>query len=131
MGDARRHDPPSTKEAKKASRLMTKEMKKLSWFQKHVLCMNVEIHKENYQGYCERKEIMDTQRHILHKLSGDQGDAPVPSAPIEYKKWNNSRFDWAGFGQQLWQISDSSPIAVDDDQEEDEIDDDGGGDALQ
>jgi hypothetical protein len=62
MGDARRHDPPSTKEAKKASRLMTKEVKKLSWFQKHVLCMNVEIHKENYRGYRERKQIMDTQR---------------------------------------------------------------------
>jgi hypothetical protein len=130
MGDARRHDPPSTKEAKKASRLITKEVKKLSWFQKHVLCMNVEIHKENYQGYRERKEIMDTQRLILHKLSGDQGDAPVPSAPIEYKQWNNSRFDWSSFGKQLWQTSDSPPQANDDgDQEEDDSDYDDGGDA--
>jgi hypothetical protein len=78
MGDARRRDPPSAKEAKKASRIMTKEVKKLNWFQKNVLCLNVEIHKENYQGYRERKDIMDTQRQILHKLSGDQGDAPVP-----------------------------------------------------
>jgi hypothetical protein len=94
--------------------------------------MNVEIHKENYQGYRERKDIMDTQRQILHKLSGDQGDAPVPSAPIAYKEWNNSRFDWSGFGKQLWKASDSPPPVDDDeDQEEDESDYEDDGDASE
>ncbi|KAK1663920.1 hypothetical protein QYE76_052079 [Lolium multiflorum] len=27
---------------------MKKQVKKLSWFQRHILCMNIEIHKENY-----------------------------------------------------------------------------------
>jgi hypothetical protein len=95
--------------------------------------MNMEIHKENYQGYRERKEIMDTQRQILHKLSGEPGAAPVPSAPIAYKDWSNKRFDWSGFGQQLWQTSDSPPPADDDadDFEEDDDDEDDDGDASE
>jgi hypothetical protein len=32
--------------------------------------MNVEIHRENYQGYVEHKAIMDTQQTILHHVSG-------------------------------------------------------------
>jgi hypothetical protein len=36
------------------------EIPKLSWFQKNVLCMNVELHKENYQAYRERKTILDS-----------------------------------------------------------------------
>jgi hypothetical protein len=48
----------------------TRKFKKLSWFQKNILCMNVEIHRENYRAYVERKSIMDSQQKILHHLSG-------------------------------------------------------------
>jgi hypothetical protein len=41
---------------------MTREVKKLSWFERNVLCMKVEIHRENYQAYVERKAIQDTQQ---------------------------------------------------------------------
>ncbi|KAK1619838.1 hypothetical protein QYE76_025355 [Lolium multiflorum] len=52
---------------------MRKQVSRLSWFQRHILCMNIEIHKENYAASRERSEIKHTQAVILHKLSGDQG----------------------------------------------------------
>jgi hypothetical protein len=60
------------------SKDVPKRVKKLSWFQKHVLCMKVEIHRETYDAYYERKAILDTQREILHKLSGNQAALSPP-----------------------------------------------------
>ncbi|KAK1619280.1 hypothetical protein QYE76_024797 [Lolium multiflorum] len=57
---------------------MRKQVSRLSWFQRHILCMNIEIHKENYAASRERSEIKHTQAVILHKLSGDQGPPPQP-----------------------------------------------------
>ncbi|KAK1651096.1 hypothetical protein QYE76_068901 [Lolium multiflorum] len=47
---------------------MKKQVNRLSWFQRHILCMNIEIHKENYASSRERSEIKHTQAVILHKL---------------------------------------------------------------
>ncbi|KAK1650324.1 hypothetical protein QYE76_068129 [Lolium multiflorum] len=60
---------------------MRKQVSRLSWFQRHILCMNIEIHKENYAASRERSEIKHTQAVILHKLSGDQGPPPQPPSP--------------------------------------------------
>jgi hypothetical protein len=60
MRDARSNTSSHAQYA--AARAVTREFKKLSWFQKNILCMNVEIHWENYQAYVERKSIMDTQQ---------------------------------------------------------------------
>ncbi|KAK1644620.1 hypothetical protein QYE76_062425, partial [Lolium multiflorum] len=59
---------------------MKKQVNRLSWFQRHILCMNIEIHKENYAASRERSEIKHTQAVILHKLSGEQGPPPQPPA---------------------------------------------------
>jgi hypothetical protein len=56
MGAAR-----SRARGKFVSKDVPQRVKKLSWFQKHVLCMKVEIHRENYDAYCERKVILDNQ----------------------------------------------------------------------
>jgi hypothetical protein len=56
MRDARSSAP----DGKFVSKDVPKRVKELSWFQKHVLCMKVEIHRENYDAYCERKAILDT-----------------------------------------------------------------------
>ncbi|KAK1647580.1 hypothetical protein QYE76_065385 [Lolium multiflorum] len=40
---------------------MKKQVNRLSWFQRHILCMNIEIHKENYAASRERSEIKHTQ----------------------------------------------------------------------
>ncbi|KAK1628162.1 hypothetical protein QYE76_002477 [Lolium multiflorum] len=50
---------------------MRKQVSRLSWFQRHILCMNIEIHKENYATKRERYEIKHTRRLFFHKLGGD------------------------------------------------------------
>jgi hypothetical protein len=90
MRDARSSAPGG----KFVSTDVPKRVKKLSWFQKHVLCMKVEIHRENYDAYCERKAILDNQRKILHKLSGEQAALSPPTLPIAYNKWQTDNYDW-------------------------------------
>jgi hypothetical protein len=60
MADARSSAPTHAQRA--AASAMIREVKKLSWFERNVLCMKVEIHRENYQAYVERKAIQDTQQ---------------------------------------------------------------------
>ncbi|KAK1643083.1 hypothetical protein QYE76_060888 [Lolium multiflorum] len=71
---------------------MKKQVSRLSWFQRHILCMNIEIHKENYAASRERSEIKHTQAVILHKLSGDQGPPPQPPAHQGYSAWHSAQF---------------------------------------
>jgi hypothetical protein len=68
MRDA--HSNTSSHAQSAAAWAATREFMKKSWFQKNILCMNVEIHRENYQAYVDRKSIMDTQQQILHHISG-------------------------------------------------------------
>ena len=49
-------DPPSW--VYKGKEDVKKDMKKLTWFQRTMLCMNVCLHKENHQAYKERKLII-------------------------------------------------------------------------
>ncbi|XP_071685003.1 uncharacterized protein [Lolium perenne] len=70
---------------------MRKQVTRLSWFQRHILCMNIEIHKENYAASRERSEIKHTQAVILHKLSGDQGPPPQPPAHPGYTRWHSAQ----------------------------------------
>ncbi|KAK1647983.1 hypothetical protein QYE76_065788 [Lolium multiflorum] len=69
---------------------MRKQVSRLSWFQRHILCMNIEIHKENYAASRERSEIKHTRAVILHKLSGDQGPPPQPPAHQGYIGWHSA-----------------------------------------
>jgi hypothetical protein len=97
MGDARSRAP-----GKFVSKDVPKRVKKLSWFQKHIFCMKVEIHRENYQAYCERKVILDTQREILHKLSGQQAALSPPPPAIAYNKWHTDSYDWGAMERSLF-----------------------------
>ncbi|KAK1630548.1 hypothetical protein QYE76_004863, partial [Lolium multiflorum] len=74
---------------------MRKQVSRLSWFQRHILCMNIEIHKENYAASRERSEIKHTQAVILHKLSGDQGPPPQPLAHQGYSAWHSAQVPWS------------------------------------
>jgi hypothetical protein len=89
MGDARSSDS-----GKFVSSNVSRKVKKLSWFQKHVLCMKVEIHREN-KAYRECKVILHNQQKILHKLNGKKTALPKPSPAIAYNKWNTDSYDWA------------------------------------
>jgi hypothetical protein len=48
MADAR--SSASTREQRAAATAMSREVRKLSWFERNVLCMKVEIHRANYQA---------------------------------------------------------------------------------
>ena len=82
--------------------------------------MKVEIHRENYDAYCERKTILDTQREILHKLSGNQAALSPPTPPIAYNKWHSETYDWGALEKALY-VGRTTRVG-DDDEDEDEED---------
>jgi hypothetical protein len=84
----------STHDQRVAASAMSREVRKLSWFERNVLRMKVEIHRENYQAYVERKTIQDNQQLILHRLSGAQTTDPTPTAATAYEAWNTDCFNW-------------------------------------
>jgi hypothetical protein len=92
MADVR--SSASTREQRATATSMSREVKKLSWFERNVLCMKVEIHHENYQAYVERKTIQDNQQLILHRLSGAQTTEPTPTATTSYAAWHTDRYNW-------------------------------------
>ncbi|KAK1627446.1 hypothetical protein QYE76_001761 [Lolium multiflorum] len=101
---------------------MRKQVTRLSWFQRHILCMNIEIHKENYAASRERSEIKHTQAVILHKLSGDQGPPPQLPAHQGYSGWHSAQVPWSDLDDCLQRSTTSrrSPDAPDTDEEEEE-----------
>ncbi|KAK1681885.1 hypothetical protein QYE76_042733 [Lolium multiflorum] len=101
---------------------MRKQVSRLSWFQRHILCMNIEIHKENYAASRERSEIKHTQAVILHKLSGDQGPPPQPPAHQGYSGWHSAQVPWSELDDCLQRSNTSrrSPDAPDTDEDEEE-----------
>jgi hypothetical protein len=105
MADAR--SSASTRDKRAAASTMSREVRKLSWFEWNVLCMKVEIHRENYQAYVERKNIQDTQQLILHRLSGAQTADPTPTAPTSYEAWNTDRYNWVEMQKHLFAAPDA------------------------
>jgi hypothetical protein len=129
MADAR--SSASAREQRAVATAMSREVKKLSWFERNVLCMKVEIHHENYQAYVERKAIQDTQQLILHRLSGAQTAEPTPTTATSYAAWLTDRYNWCDMEKHLFAPSDA-PIggahAEFEEAEEDVDDDDAGND---
>jgi hypothetical protein len=120
MGDARSSGFAPARHADLPA--MKKQVKKLSWFQRHILCMNIEIHKENYAASRERSEIQHTQAVILHKLSGEQGPPPQPPVHPGYSGWHSSQVPWNDLEDciQRANYTRSSPPAPDTEDEEEE-----------
>jgi hypothetical protein len=46
-----------------ATPLIQKQVKKLNWFQRNVLCMNIEIHKENFEASRQRRDTAYSGGH--------------------------------------------------------------------
>jgi hypothetical protein len=100
--------------------VIQRNVKKLSWFQHNVLCMNIEIQKENFEASRQRSDIQHTQAVILHKLSGEEGPPPQPPVHPAYSGWHSSQIPWAEFEQciQRANITRDSPPATDSDEED-------------
>jgi hypothetical protein len=101
---------------------MKKQVNRLSWFQRHILSMNVEIHKQNYAASREHSEIKHTQVVILHKLSGEQGPHPQPPVHPSYSGWHSAQVPWSDLDDciQRSSLTRRSPDAPDTDEEEEE-----------
>jgi hypothetical protein len=77
-------------------------MKKLSWWERYVLCMNVDIDKKLHRQYVQNKHIQRDQRRIMEKLefTKDTSDPATEgsSSTLPYKTWNsNSLVNWQDF----------------------------------
>jgi hypothetical protein len=126
MADAR--SSASTRDQRAAASAMSREVRKLSWFKRNILCMKVEIHRENYQAYVERKTIQDTQQLILHCLSGAQTTDPTPTAATSYEAWNTDCYNWVDMQKHLFAAPDAPTGDTHAEPEEDMEDEDAGGD---
>ena len=113
MGDARSSGYAPGRPV--ATPVIQKQVKKLSWFQRNVLCMNIEIHKENYEASRQRSEIQHTQAVILHRLSGEQGPPPQPPVHPAYSGWHSSQVPWSDLELSIQRanIARDSPPAAD------------------
>jgi hypothetical protein len=79
------------------------EFKKLNWFQRNVLCMNVDIHHKQYESYITQKHMNDNQQ-ALHKAFRASQSGYVESPPSSsssgthsYGKWSKGLTDWQAF----------------------------------
>ena len=82
MGDARRAAATSTHVPTTHG-----HVKKLNWFQRNILCMNVDIRKEQYTAYKDRRQLEYKQDLILHHASGSPAPAAL-SDPLTFAQWN-------------------------------------------
>ena len=57
---------------------MAKKIKKLSWFERVMLSMNVCLHKENHEAYKERKLIISNQSKLFKELEKKRDKTPPP-----------------------------------------------------
>jgi hypothetical protein len=105
MRDVRSNASAHTQYA--AARAVSREVKQLTWFQKNILCMNVEIHRENYQACVEHKSTMDTQQMIPHHVSGSQSAAPTATPTVDYARWSVDHYNRTEMEMHLYGVPDT------------------------
>jgi hypothetical protein len=79
------------------------EYKRLNWFQRNVLCMNVDIRHKQYDSYVAQKHMNENQQ-ALHKAFQASCPGYVESTPSSsssgthsYGKWSKGLADWQAF----------------------------------
>jgi hypothetical protein len=87
-----------------SSKVEIKEnMKKLTWWERYVLCMNVGIYKKLHHQYVQYKHLQRDQRPIMEKsdiTTKDSSDSAAEgsSSTLSYKAYNaNSLVNWGDF----------------------------------
>jgi hypothetical protein len=118
MGDARRSSSQPQPKKQPALSSTAQEVKKLSWFQRNVLCMKVDIHKEQYNAYKDRLNIAHTQQLILHHVTNATGSPPKAPVPTAYHEWNTDQVPWHRMERHLYGDLDASPPPADSDDDE-------------
>jgi hypothetical protein len=127
-------DDPSSR-MRKSSSARPSRNKKLSLWQRTLLCINVAIHKKNYAAYEERRDIIHNQQVLSHEVQLLQDPSaqlsPIPAPKyIPYDRWQEDNgVDWAkvealskvGSDEEFSGCDEDNEDAGDDD--EDEFDD--------
>jgi hypothetical protein len=133
-GDDVEMDDPSSPVRKATSARSSRSKKKLSWWQRTLLCMNVAIHKENYAAYEERKAIIHNQQSLFREIQLVQ-DPSARLSPVDeptyipYARWQDDNgVDWAQLetlskGGGVEEISEEDEEDQDAADDEDEYDD--------
>jgi hypothetical protein len=95
-------DDPSSPMHKTSTARSSRSKKKLSWWQRTLLCMNVAIHKENYDVYEDRKAISHNQKSLFREIQLIQDPtaqlSSVSNQPTytPYAQWQDDNgVDWA------------------------------------
>ena len=115
MGDARRAAAAPTHVPATHA-----HVKKLNWFQRNILCMNVDIRKEQYNAYKDRRQLYYKQDLILHHASGSPAPAAL-SEPLTFAQWNQgSLAPWTLIDQDLGGSSYTTGYDYDDEEEDDD-----------
>ena len=122
MGDARRAAAAHTRVPS-----IHAKVKQLNWFQRNILCMNVDIRKEQYTAYKDRCQSAYNQELILHHISGSPAPAAL-TAPLSYAQWNHGAMaPWTQFENDLDGSSYTTGQAYEDissDEDEDDAEED-------
>ena len=104
---------------------VAKEIKELNWFQRNILCMNVEIRRGQYDAHLEREQLAHNQALIMHHLKTPQLPPPKQKTPVPYKKWTASPdVDWLEIEKHLKGApsgSSAQPAQDDDEDSEDTV----------
>jgi hypothetical protein len=81
--------------------MLNKQVKKVSWFQKISLCMNVQIHKENYAQYRQTRKVQKQNQEIIKNHLEYVNDAcrraGEPSVPLPQASQSSSTIPYAEY----------------------------------
>jgi hypothetical protein len=119
-------DPSSP--MRKTSSARPSRNKKLSLWQRTLLCINVAIHKENYAAYEERRDIIHNQQALSREIQLLQDPSaqlsPIPAPKyIPYDRWQEDNgVDWAEV-EALSKIGSDEEFSGCDEEDEDAADD--------
>jgi hypothetical protein len=122
-GDDVEMDVPSSP-VRKTSSARPSRNKKLSLWQRTLLCINVAIHKENYAAYEERRDIIHNQQSISRDIQLLQDPSaqlsPIPAPKyIPYDRWQDDNgVDWPQV-EELSKVGTDEEFFEDDEEDED------------
>ena len=98
-------------------------IRKLSWFQRTILCMKVDVHREQYMSYRRGIKSSNAQQLILHHVSGSSATPPTATVPDSYAGWSEGDFTpWVQIGDALKATAPAGASFAQDD-EDDEFED--------
>ena len=82
--------------------ILRNNLKKASFWQRILCCMNVDIRHGQYDQYVQNKHILDNQKLIIDEIRVSRGEKPSTPSPESsgtppYDKWSKRLVNWSDF----------------------------------